>query len=727
MIESAAPIPRNINKYTLLVESIPEKSRHVFQMEARKAINYCGIDIGVQDEDPLGKLTPENQRLVDAMMPFIFDHGCMNRLRPLSPVPEKYSIIDGRDLKFNNEGLDAIPVLSAAVLPHFVKNNRLAFVSVDGTGIYGHNGLSAHNADRAIREMLGILNEVSVGQTSGTIRYKGDLFVRYKYVHSYDNREDATKDLKKELKRVLDKSDLEKLKDEDASKITSFRVNPNGEIILDVVRMHEGEDPINTKTIRQPEVIGTLEERMQKLSDLHPEIGDLVEQIRGRKDQKEQSTLISILEESLYDPRCQKVADKYVKKYKEDGFEVMAFQDMRDLQVHMASRNAKLMKLDVPTTLKSINGESGFAENAGDDVLSAIYDNLLDQIKNQIPKSAGILNVDSLRRWGDFYFVDEQANLEQISRAVLKFYHEHPYIKIKRIEGPSNKEFVYEENDNVRFEVEFVKEPPEEYDKDTMVLPLMPIVAMDETIQLRTFDEWTEESRAREIMESNDKNFSTSINLLDDEARDMRARLVSERIGKITPEKRTGDLKPEDVEFLLFKLYDPEDPKRGLPRLNKQLKATPQQIAKMTELKDMLYPNPNLEVEIAIPKKRVLLSRLERMRDASGSDKDIEVYESMIAKLKFSVKQGEVYMSTSERAFLIKKILEENGEGAEQIIEYVAIMSSLAGPVKTDVKHHNGVKITTPGVVDAEIKEIDSVIARLDYLISKPEPLPETD
>lgn len=535
-------------------QRIPENYVTRFNFESYKAMRMMGIKM----ETDFSELSAENKKLTQMMMPFLIDHGCMGRLEGLNPVPEKF-VKAREDLVYDNRPLDPIPVMSDAVVPFIVKNNELAFTSIDGEGIYSHNEVSNLEADRAIRRMLIRLKNdptLSSGDTvnDAVIRFKGDHFIiaRRKF------RNDEQGALERDVERVSESLDLRTLPEEEAHKLTSFRIDQNGRTLLDIVRMYRDEAVINDETIKPRETHGKLQNRLNKISELHPELKTLTAMIESRQPD-EQSTLIGILEESLFDPRLQEVADKYKKK----GLNVHVYKDMADMQNHIIEDESGFAKVDLASSLKSINSEKGFSEDAGDAFLTAIYDRMIGQLKQEIPN---LTDVTTMRRSGDFYFIEEKMSCGDMANAFLKMFHEAPYAIIRKNTRANAKN---------KFTVSFVKTPPEYMDDNSYILPLMPIVGVDHDIRLQKIDPGTEIPTADAIRVANEMTFSSRVKVMDEEVRNMRPRLMSERLDK---------LRAADIEFMLFKMMNPTDHKRGLLRLRKLLNATDQDIKDMTEL-----------------------------------------------------------------------------------------------------------------------------------------------
>ncbi|MCL4363723.1 hypothetical protein M1328_00620 [Patescibacteria group bacterium] len=550
MIESTGPVitAKDQRRHLLLrpEQKIPDEYKKAFSFETFKALRMAGIKLGEADE--FLQLSREDARLVEAMMPYTIDHGCLNYLEPLHPLPKDYDK-KRPDLSYDNGVLDPVPVLSSSVLPYLAQNGELNFASVDGEGIYSHNEVNNLEADRVIRKMLlALKNQFALAQAtrSSILRFKGDHFVV------------VDENVKPDINYFIDKVRLDRFDARSAEKFTGFRIDPSGRILLDAIRMHEEKTEINERTVTPFEKSKDIKSRSNRLLKNHPELKYLVDLIGG-KDQNEADILLGIVEGNLFDPRLQKVAEKYDSK----NFKVRVFNDMEDMQNHVVSDNSGFVKFDFASSLKSVNAEPGFGEKAGDAVLTGIYDQMLKTIRKKLP---AVKEITGLRRWGDFYFIDEKGTCGDIARTLLEQFGNTPYLLIKKTDDKHEK-----------FHVSFIKKPPRQLGSDSYIIPLLPIVGIDEEIRLQHIDRGTDISTADAIRTANELTFSTRLKVVDEEIRNMRARMISERLDK---------LDAVDIEFILFKMMNPDDSKRGLVRLRKLLEASDDEIAQMKSLLD---------------------------------------------------------------------------------------------------------------------------------------------
>jgi len=513
------------------------------------------------------------------------------------------------------------------------------FASLDGEGIYGHNEVSSLEADRAIRKMLhAVKKQFAKAQATNSIilRFKGDHFII------------ADESIDPNIDYFIKSIQIENLKPDELKALSSFRVSSTGEILLDVVRMHKENAELTEASVKPSEESKNIYKKISRLKQYHPELKNLLSLI-SEKPEEEALILLGVLEESLFDPRLQKIAEKHTKK----GFKVRVYNDMMDMQNHVVSDDSGLLKVDLASSLKSINGEKGFAEEAGDLFLTSVYDRMLTTLQE---KKLNIEHVTNLRRWGDFYFIDDKGTCAQISRTMLKMFNETPYAVIKKNIGKKEK-----------FEISFVKTPPEKLDQDTFVLPLMPIVGLDEAVKLQPIEEGTDILTADAIRINNEITFSTRLKVMDEEIRNMRPRLVSERLDK---------LQAVDLEFMLYKLFNPNDKKRGMVRLRKLLNASDAQIKKMQNLME--------KINSKVPSESMTWERVNLIQEMMKSDsRDIRTYTNLMFDLTIKIVRKETYQKNHNG---IKTLTVEGANTEEQEISFILDRLKPPEPTEDDKK-----------------------------------------
>lgn len=148
-------------------------------------------------------------------------------------------------------------------------------------------------------------------------------------------------------------------------------------------------------------------------------------------------------------------------------------------------------------------------------------------------------------------------------------FQETPYAVITKNKKGSQK----------KYKISFVEKPPVNIDSSIYVLPLMPIVGLDEDVRLHKIESGTDLITADNMRFANEVMFSSRMKTVDEEIRNLRSRLVGERLEKMDP---------VDIEFVLFKIFNPIDVKRGLVRLRKLLNATDEDIQVMIDLREKI-------------------------------------------------------------------------------------------------------------------------------------------
>lgn len=654
-------------------QRIPETFLTRFNFEAYKALKMVGLKL----EGNFNELSIDNKRLVERMMPFVIDQGCMGRLDGLNPLPEEFIKADEK-LYYDNRPLDPVAVMSSAVMPFLVKNKSLVFGSVDGEGIYSHNEVSNLEADRAIRRMLvhlrnGGLFIYGPNENNGNaiVRFKGDHFVvawNKLWGEKTDDR------LKKIIDQEIERLKIENIEGNNIGKLASFRINERGELLLDSVRMHREDSEISEETVQSFKFEGSLKVRQKRIVETHPEQESLIQMIASRSEE-EQEALTGILEESLFDPRLQGVVDKYNKLFKARGVRIQAFKEISDLQNHIIAEQSGFAKLDLASSLKSINSEMGFGEEAGDQFLMSLFDQMVKRLGDNLPR---LEKVNVVRRWGDFYFVDDRENCDNIARQLLMMFQETPYAIIKKNKKGSKEKYA----------VSFVEKPPIEIDDSVYVLPLMPIVGLDENVRLHKIEPGTESITADSMRFANEIMFSARMKAVDEEVRNLRPRLIGERL---------ESMDAVDIEFVLFKMFNPTDVKRGLVRLRKLLNAGDEDIKIMITLKEKI---------------------IDKVGEHAGSSARINVLREMIAREQELIKKETVGISGLEDRIKAMERFKESGNSYVNL--YLNTMFDLINKIVSRqplIVNHNGIRTRTITDVMNEQEEIQTILRRIgNYL-----------
>lgn len=544
-------------------QRIPEIFLRTFYYETYKVLRMLGINL----EDSFEELSIDNERLVQRMMPFIIDRSCMAPLDGLNPFPKEFTKVDER-FYYDNQPLYPVPVISSAVLPFFVKTGNFVFSSVDGENIYSHNLVSHLEGDRALRRMLSYLRKKLFNcdfirdNQKVIVRFKGDKFV----IVSTKLPEDETNHLDNQIRQVIDSLKTENVNKEDIGQLASFRINEEGILVLDLVRMHQEDSEISERTVQAFKFKGDFNARQRKIIETYPEQSSLIEMIALRTTD-EQEVLTGILEESLFDPRLQRVVDiyNYLLRRKSGNIRIRVFTEIDYMQNHISANQSGFLKLDLASSLKSVNSEIGFEEEAGDQFLTSLFNKIIGRLSN-LPR---LKEINVVRRWGDFYFIDDKENYNDIAIELLMMFRETPYAVIKKNREGSRKKFT----------ISFVKEPPVDVDNSVYVLPLIPVIGLDEDIKLQRIESGTDFITADYMRHANEVTFSTRMKVVDREIAVLRLRAIGERLERMNP---------FDIEFILFKMFNPADVKRGLARLKNLLNATNEDIQIMIDLQKIL-------------------------------------------------------------------------------------------------------------------------------------------
>jgi hypothetical protein len=522
-----------------------------FRSTAAKALKMAGVLESKSEEG--GALNPETAKLIDAMIPFMFDHGSRKVLPAVVPLPTPDEIaIEG--LRYINEELPPIPVLSSAVLPYIIGADK-RLVSIDGTGVYSHNEISGLEADRALRRLLTTLVDAHTKTNSEVVaRFSGDLFV----IVSQDEGQES---ILPQVRRHLESIESGRNFAWERNFLASFRRGENGQIVLDIARMHVSDPQITKQQIERPKPNESLTKRISRLKANHPELDNLIKLIQA-EPLGSRGVLLGIVESSLYDRLLQGVAEKNST----DDFRVRVFTDSEDFTEHLTKNNIKLGKLDIASVLKTANGEPGFGEKAGDALLICVFEMMVNQIKVKFPD---INEVSVMRRWGDYFFADNLENLQSIGKELLMRFKRTPYAVIRPKPGKTEE-----------FTVKFVDRPPEVQPGEKMlIIPLMPMFAVDREINIVPIDPGTDKATAVMMKDLNDRQMGTRMKVIDDSLRHTRGRIILEFL-----ENATAPL----VDFLLFKSFNPQDKKRGLPRLRGDWKASEDQIENLLQLQQQV-------------------------------------------------------------------------------------------------------------------------------------------
>lgn len=595
------PNPRQ-EHHTRMMEKIPKGEMWKLRGETHKALVMSGIKMERYLED----LDKKDAELIDSMMPFTLDNGSMYPLKPLLPLPEKYNRAK-ETLEYDNSELPPIPILSAAVAPYILAQSGTIARSVDGTGIYGHNEVAGLEGDRAIRKLLTTFtHNISNLPSNSVIRWKGDLFL---VVHD----EVIDKLGEKKFSSVVREATIRTeepdryLNSAEQNRLASFSLTDKG-IVLDTARMHYTEDEVKKEDVAKKIERGPVRARITTLESLHPELKSLIQLIK-QKPEKERSTLIGIIEGKLYDPLLQPIINSINK----EGFELRAYMDAQDIQYHLQANNSALTKLEIASTLKTINSEGGFGEIAGDAFLCAIYKKVVQEVQQQIPE---LKQLTTLRRWGDYYFVEDKDTSKKIGQILLKTFQEAKYAKISRKNDLNQLD---------SYNVEFVRTPPA-MNSDELLIPVLPIIGIDEGIKLYPIESGTDDNTAAALRLSNEMIFSARMKTLDEEVKKLRPRLILERL---------ENPKTEDIEMILFHILNPIDPKRGIPRLRNIFKATDEDMRTLTKYVEMI--NSGLQTT----NKSSLRERVIAMEQNSGVTQRV-VLETLL-KLSGEIVQYEDY------------------------------------------------------------------------------------
>jgi GGDEF domain-containing protein len=432
-------------------------------------------------------------------------------------------------------------------------------VTVDGSGIYSHNEFSALEGDRVIRKLLLKFQSLtqdkaynSEGEGYHLIRWKGDEFLIVKSSHERGPDTANVQNLTQHIQRIIG----------DKSGLASFRIGKGG-VELIPAEMHLSEDQIKQSDITEKKSKGVLVDRIHQLRRLHPELQFLLHTIKGL-DESKQDTLIGIIEGSIYDPLLQPIATHLTEKTKT---RVNVLNNIRDLQSHIETTQGVLTKIDIASTLKTLNSEPGFGNDAGDAFIQTIFQKMTEEIIERSPQFIDELN--TMRRWGDYYVVSDKKGSEQMMQSINHFFTANPYVVVRAEQGDEGKKFT----------VSFTDDPNKERGEGKLILPLMAIIGTDVHINLRDTSQMNTGQREN-FMYANAQMLGQCMKLLDDEIRDARPEALAIRFQRGFP---------EDMEFVTHKMLNPTDEKRGTPRLKSIFLASDEELEVLKDLHTSLF------------------------------------------------------------------------------------------------------------------------------------------
>jgi hypothetical protein len=404
------------------------------------------------------------------LIPFVIDPESAQTIPPLEAVPSSYVVRpdeDGEDLGYQNVPLPPVPVLSPPLVHFLLTVRDVETEFIDGDNVYSANMFGPQEGRRLLRRALGCLHDemAAEGGDVDIVACEADGFLITK------QRRPGAATLEDQVRSIIARMNGEGLdpvaRRAIRSRLATFYRHAMDDVLAPASVSYESRDNLAVLLpSRDIDVPGTHEERFRRLATVRQDLAAMIAAV-ARRPSREQEVMLTLMEHRVYDPVLQRLACLLGTQ----GYHVRAFREPAELLASARRRPMRFFRLELMSLLKSINEHPLGGFLASNEALRTVYAFLVTTLQRAL-REMGVdpaCEIQTFRRWGDFYFTLDRAITEarDICATIERAFARATYIAIERWGRHARA-----------YSATLLPAPPAP-DSTLMVMPLIPVVAAD--------------------------------------------------------------------------------------------------------------------------------------------------------------------------------------------------------------------------------------------------------